>query len=491
MKRQITKSKIIATLGPSSIRPDILRSVTRSGVDCFRINFSHGSHKNLREMFETVRNAYPEVSILCDIQGPKLRIGRISGNSLSLLAGDEIKVLRRDVLGTKDGFSTNYEKLILEMQVGERLFINDGTICLEVMSKSQEFIDCKVLVGGVLASHKGINLPNTRISTTVPTPKDKEDLRLIASLDPEYVAVSFVEADDDIQSVRTILRKEGNRKIKLIAKIERPAAVEQFSNLLRVADGVMIARGDLGVELPPEDVLPAQKKIIKLCNTIGKPAIVATQMLESMVQSPIATRAEVSDVYNAIEDGADAVMLSAETAIGKYPVESVRMMERVIKSSEAMIPDRDPNSFDSEDQSISEIIGHLVHSAAIEILESGRPPGKILCLTQSGYTARMIAKYRPPFPIIAVTPNSRTARELQLIWGVQPLFTESLQSQHEVLKKIQLSVRLGVESEFLNYDEIVLIAGNLLNLPSKTNMVDIIKVSDLLSFSNESETSSN
>lgn len=476
----ITKSKIICTLGPASSTPEMIKKLSDIGMDCARINFSHGTAESKRELFNMIREVDPRLAILCDIQGPKIRIGEVKKGGVTLHPGNRFVVTSDEVVGDENRATISYSQLPQEIKTGELIYINDGIVCLKVEEVDGNDIKCEILSGGYISSRKGVNLPTTKISLKVPTEKDIEDLKLIAELDPEYVAVSFVADDDDVSTVRNILSAHGNERIKLISKIERPIAIENFNSILKESDGAMVARGDLGVELPPEQVLPVQKEMIRKGNIAGKPIIVATQMLESMVKSPVPTRAEVSDVFNAIEDGADAVMLSAETASGDFPVEAVTIMERIIRVSESLIPERNPDDYDSEDETIAEIIGHLVTSACKEFSDMGYQGGKIICLTSSGYTAEMISKYRPPLPIFGVTSNETTAKELRLIWGVEPILIPNLKDAEKTIIRIKIAVDECLKRKFIHEEEKLIIAGNFFNMPSQTNMLSIFTAEDLM-----------
>jgi len=431
------------------------------------------------ELFNNVRNTDPRLAILCDIQGPKIRIGEVVEGGVNLQTGKKITVTTEEVIGNDNRIQINYSELPKEIKTGEKIFINDGIVCLQVDNVENTEIGCTILSGGYISSRKGVNLPSTDISLKVPTEKDLEDLELIAELDPEYVAVSFVGTAQDVEKIRHILADHGKEKIKLISKIERPVAVENFDAILKASDGIMVARGDLGVELPPEQVLPVQKEMIRKSNITGKPIIVATQMLESMVKSPVPTRAEVSDVFNAIEDGADAVMLSAETASGDFPVEAVTIMERIIRVSESLMPPRDPDEFDSDDETIAEIIGHLVFSACKEFKDMKYESGKIICLTSSGYTAEMISKYRPPLPIVGITSIPRTAKELRLVWGVEPLLIPGLKDAKKTIERIKIAVTECLDNKLVEPDEKIVVAGNFFDFPSQTNMLSIFTADDL------------
>ena len=478
--RSITKSKIICTMGPATNTVEQIRKLAKLGMDCARINFSHGTPEEKEETFKRIREADPTLAILCDIQGPKIRVGRIKDGGVLIHPGHEIKVTTKDILGTEECIPILYGPLPKEVKPGDFIFISDGIICLEVKGVKGGEIDCHILAGGFVSDRKGVNLPHTKISAKVPTEKDKKDLKLIAKLDPEYVAVSFVSSDMDMIAVKNLLAEYGNADLKLIAKIERPMAVENFDPILEVSDGIMVARGDLGVELAPEDVLPAQKMMIRKCNIAGKPIIVATQMLESMIKSPVPTRAEVSDVYNAIEDGADCVMLSAETAAGDYPDLAVAMMERIIRLSESLMPKRDPDDYDSDFETVAEILGHLVFNACKEFDDMKYEKGKVVCLTSSGYTARMITKYRPGRPILAVTEAQRTAKELRIVGGIEPIFIPGLNKVEGTLAKVKTALKVCISYKFVDGSENVVVTGNLFDLRSQTNMLAIFSAKDVL-----------
>jgi pyruvate kinase len=479
MLLSITQSKIICTLGPSCHTSDQIKRLADIGMDCTRINFSHGSAEDKIRLFENVRKADSNLAILCDIQGPKIRIGTIENPGVHLKQGASITVTTEPIEGNKDRISISYEKLPKEAKPGDLIFINDGLVCLKVKEINQNDLICEIITGGFISTKKGVNLPSTQISLTVPTEKDIEDLKLIAKLDPEYIAISFVNDEKDVTTIRKILADAGNTDIKLISKIERPFALDNFDKILSVSDGIMIARGDLGVEIAAEDVQPVQKSLIKKCNIAGKPVIVATQMLESMTQAPTPTRAEVSDVYNAIEDGADAVMLSAETASGKFPDKAVEMMERIIRSAESHMPHKNPDELDSSNTTHSELIGHLVFSACKDL--SAHSTGKIICLTRSGYSSRMISKYRPYFPIFGITDKTRFAREMRINWGVEPVVIKELEEAKTNIHRIQMAAEECYQRNFIGKNDKIIVTGNnLFNFQQETNMLCIYDLKDLV-----------
>ena len=475
----ITQSKIICTMGPSCHTSEQIRRLADLGMDCTRINFSHGTHDEKVRIFENVREADDRLAILCDIQGPKIRIGKVEGDGVLLKQGRTITVTTEPVEGTKEIISISYEKLPQEAKPGDLIFINDGLVCLEITEINGNRLECKVLTGGFISTKKGVNLPSTQISLSVPTEKDVEDLKLIAKLNPEYIAVSFVNDANDIKKIKQILKDAGNSNIKLIAKIERPFALDNFDEILAESDGVMIARGDLGVEIAAEDVQPVQKKLIRKCNIAGKPVIVATQMLESMTHAPTPTRAEVSDVYNAINDGADAVMLSAETASGKYPEKTVAMMERIIRSAETHMSHANPDELDGPTRSRSGLIGHLIFSACKDLSKDST--GHIICLTKSGYSARMISKYRPYFGIFGITDTKKASREMRMTWGVEPFVLPELETLTSNIDRIRLAVKECYERDFIGMNDKVLVTGNnFFNFEQETNMLCLFDVKEIL-----------
>ncbi|HME53460.1 MAG TPA: pyruvate kinase [Candidatus Lokiarchaeia archaeon] len=488
--KSITKSKIVCTLGPASWSAEMVKALSDRGMDVARLNFSHGTVDEKEQLINTIREVDPTLAIMADIQGPKIRLGQIEGDGVRLNVDQHVVVTLDDIVGNQERFTITYEQLAQDAKPGDSIFINDGLVRLEVESIDGNDITCIVRAGGMISSKKGVNLPTTTLSIRVPTPKDVEDLQFIAKADPEYLSVSFVEDASDIEHVRQILEENGNTSIKIIAKIERPNALTNIDEILNAADGLMVARGDLGVEVPFEQLIPAQKMMVRKANIAGKLVIVATQMLESMTNSPMPTRAEVSDVYNAIADGADAVMLSEETAAGNYPKEAVETMERIIRVSEAHIPLRNPDEYDSGEKSAGEIIGHLVHNASKEFVAMGKELSsvKILVLTHSGLSARMVSKYRPCFPIIAVTSDPRTARELRLLWGVEAIMIPAIDDDPNTFHKIQKSTQVAMDQDFIDDNDTLIVAGNMSYLLAKTNMLSIFTVKDILaSMKNEGE----
>ena len=473
--------KIVSTLGPASSSKAMLKNLIDTGVDIFRLNFSHGTHDEKRELVKRVREVNEYTGILADIQGPKIRVGKFKGDqAYSLGIGQQVKVFEKEIEGDQDQFSIPLEGFLKSMRVGDIFFVNDGIIKVEVIRKEEDHIVGEVLAGGMISNRKGVNIPTGELSQKVPTEKDVKDLKFIAEIDPEYVAISFVAGGDDVLHVKRILENYGNSKIKLISKIERPIALDNFDQILEVSDGVMVARGDLGVEIDPDKVPLWQKEMIYKCNREGKPIIVATQMLESMISNPIPTRAEANDVYNAVMDGTDAVMLSAETAVGKYPINAVQYMNQISKTATENMPKRVPDEYDSDRLTHTQTLGHAIHALASE-MEELNFRGKILVITRRGYGARMIAKYRPPLPIIAITPSKKTARELNLVWGVHPVHIENIDFFNmDAEEIIEQSVKHVVESKLLDENEHVIILLVSRKFERRGNLVGLYYVGEIL-----------
>ena len=473
--------KIVSTLGPASSTKEMLKNLIDAGVDIFRLNFSHGSHDEKRELINRIREVSEYTGILADIQGPKIRVGKFKEDkTYNLGIGQEVKVFEKDIEGNQDQFSIPLEGFLKSMNVGDFFFVNDGIIKIEVIKKEADHVVGEVLAGGMISNRKGVNIPAGELSQKVPTEKDVIDLKFIAEIDPEYVAISFVSSGDDVLHVKRILENYGNSKIKLISKIERPIALTNFDQILELSDGIMVARGDLGVEIDPDKVPLWQKEMIYKSNREGKPIIVATQMLESMISNPIPTRAEASDVYNAVMDGTDAVMLSAETAVGKYPINSVQYMNQISKTATENMPKRTPDEYDSERLTHTQTLGHAIHSLASEMQDLNFR-GKILVITRKGYGARMIAKYRPPLPIIAITPFKRTARELNLVWAVKAVQIENVDFFNmDAEEIIEQSVKHAVDHNLLDENEHVVILLASRKFERRGNLVGLYYVGEIL-----------
>lgn len=409
------RAKIVCTLGPATFSCAMIKRLIRTGMDVARLNFSHGTVEQHRKTVRNVRRAARElgkdVAILMDLPGPKIRVGDVAGGQIGLTAGREIVLTGRRVLGNEHRISSTYPNLAKEVKPGDMILIDDGRIQLRVRSRSGRDIRCRIDCGGVLRSQKGINLPGSALSIPSLTERDRLGLACALQAGVDYLAVSFVRSAKDLQSVRRLMRRQGGQ-IPIVAKIEKPRAVENLEAILKETDAVMVARGDLGVELPPERVPLIQKAIIEAANVRGYAVITATEMLFSMTENPKPTRAEASDVANAILDGTDAVMLSGETATGKYPVEAVRMMSRIIEETECC-SDGCFRDFPDLVRTPSSIIANEACHAAEEVSAPA-----IVAFTRSGLTARLLAKHRPRVRIMAYTPETTVLRQLFLVWGV-------------------------------------------------------------------------
>lgn len=418
------KTKIIATLGPATNTYEQLIALIKAGMNVARVNFSHATHTEHQHRISLLHKAAKDmgvhIPILQDLQGPKIRTGRLKNKEpIYLEKGKNISITTRDIIGTSQIISTAYPKFAQDVHTGDRILLSDGLIELHALKKKDSDVFCEIINGGILREHQGINLPGVRISEPTLTEKDIQDLRFGLKLKVDYIALSFVRSAKDISQAKDLIAKMGY-DTPVIAKLERPEAIENLNEILAIADGVMIARGDLGVELPPEQVPLMQKEIIKRANQRAIPVITATQMLDSMIWNPRPSRPEISDVANAIIDGSDAVMLSGETASGKYPIESVEMMSRIAKevenNSDLLEQNRMSHWEFSEVQTPPQAIG-----AAVSTIVRSLPVKAIWVHSMSGNTARLISHYRPGVPIYAFTPNESVCRRLNLLWGVIPI----------------------------------------------------------------------
>jgi pyruvate kinase len=417
------RAKIVCTLGPASNSEAMIRELLRAGMDVARLNFSHGTHEEHARVIERVRRAGDKegrtVCILQDLQGPKMRTGRLKYRTpVALKAGSRVTITPRDLPGTHSLISTTFQDLAREVTAGSRILLSDGLIELRVKSVRNDDVECEVINGGLLAEHQGINLPGAVLSVPSLTQKDYKDLEFGLEHGVDVIAVSFVRCAEDVRRVKRLI---GERKsdVPVIAKLEKPQAVEDLDNILEVADGVMVARGDLGVEMPPETVPIIQKNVIRRAADYRKPVITATQMLESMCENPRPTRAEASDVANAVFDGTDAVMLSGETASGRYPREAVTIMARIVVEAETHLRESEPPRRRRERHasfSIAETICESVAHAAQDVNMRA-----IAVFTETGNTARLISKHRPRVPVFAFTPFAEVGNRLNLLWGVQPI----------------------------------------------------------------------
>jgi len=455
----------------------------KAGMDCVRLNFSHGSYHEMKAVFDLVRKLSAkydhQVTIICDIQGPKIRTG-VMKEDFALAAGDKIKVTPDDVIGTKDLIQIQYPSILQDLKQGDTIFVNDGIIKLVVTGKSGNALECVTEAGGHVSNHKGCNIPSGNLSMDVITDKDRKDLEFIAQLDPEYVASSFIGTAADVHHVRDTLKKFGNSKIKIISKIERPVALDNLDAIIEASDAVMVARGDLGVEIPTWQVPIEQKKMCRKCNAAGKPVIVATQMLESMITSSRPTRAEASDVFNAVLDGADAVMLSGETSVGKYPIQCVKIMDDIIAAAETHMPPRNPNDFDSKERGMSEVTAHGCYTL-VNQMNDLKHSCKIVVITEpNAFTARMVSKYRPNMDIIALTDDLRTVCELDIVWGVRSVHMPDIAHYNSNEERAVAAVHRLVDMKLLKEADHVIIVARAMVANHAGNFLGLYKVSKLL-----------
>jgi pyruvate kinase len=409
-------SKIVCTIGPATRSPRMIRKLIQAGMDVARLNFSHGTHEEHAQSIAMLREAAVEskkpIAILADLQGPKIRTGALAGGGTVLLrGGQKFVITTAKVLGDSTRVNTTFRPMPREVKRGDRILLSDGLIELRVESTTHTEVICQVVNGGILGEHKGINLPGVQLHVPALPDKDRVDLRFALARGADYIAVSFVRRGEDVAMAKALVR-HAKKDTPIIAKLEKPEALENLDEILSVSDGVMVARGDLGVEMSPERVPVAQKNIIARAREFRRPVITATQMLESMTENPRPTRAEASDVANAIFDGSDAVMLSAETATGKYPVEAVGMMARIIEEAEASIHEY-PRPAAQEKLMVAETVAELVCHASRELHMK-----LIAVFTHSGFTARLVSRYRPLVPIVAFSPEAETRRRMALLWGV-------------------------------------------------------------------------
>jgi pyruvate kinase len=463
--------RILATLGPASSSPDMIRSLARAGADAFRINLSHGDHEVHAATIRALREAEADLgrpsTILADLQGPKLRVGRFAGGRAELVAGERFTLDSRDEPGTGQRVKLPHPEVRAALRPGDRLLLDDGKLRLRVLRTTPDAVETEIEVGGVVSDAKGINVPDVVLPVAALTDKDRRDLDFVLAQGVDWVALSFVQRPEDVAEARRLLAG----RAALLAKIEKPAAVERLDEILDLADAVMVARGDLGVELPAADVPPVQKRIVSAARAAGKPVVVATQMLESMISAPTPTRAEVSDVANALYDGADALMLSAESAVGRYPVEAVAMMDAIARAVESdpsyharvhFIPTPpEPTSADA----IAEAAGSIARTVGA---------AAVVCFTFSGSTARRASRERMPQPLLVLTPNETTARRLGLVWGVHAIKTRDIASFEEMVgKSRRMALRSGLAS---GGDRIVVVAGVPFGTPGSTNVLHIARL---------------
>lgn len=467
------KTKIIATIGPASSSRATLEKLIEAGMDVARLNFSHGDHEThaevIRHIREISRSRKKAVAILLDLQGPKIRTGRLAdGKAVMLKRNATFTLTTRELPGTAQQVSTTYQGLVADVSTGDRILLDDGLIELQVVSKSADAVTCRVVTGGALNANKGINLPGVNVSAPSLTEKDEQDLKFGIEQGVDLLALSFVRQAEDIAYIKARIREQG-AKIPVIAKIEKPAAVENLDPIIAAADGIMVARGDLGVEMNPEQVPTIQKHIIKASILANRPVITATQMLETMVTNPIPTRAEASDVANAIFDGTDAVMLSGETAVGRYPVKAVEMMAKIATQAERS-PFMRYNLEHKKDP--SDLVPHAVAQSAVKIVKEVDARG-IVAFSMSGSICKLLSKHRPSKPIYAFTPSRAVYNRMALVWGLSPLFISRIKGTQRL---IEASEEILLRKKMIRHDDLIVIVVGLGLKKGSTNIIKIHRV---------------
>jgi len=471
----VRRAKIVCTLGPATDSPERIRQLVRAGMDVARLNMSHGDHADQEKRYRRVREAADEagrgVGVLVDLQGPKIRLGRFADGSAELRPGDDFTITTREVAGDRSVCSTTYTGLPGDVAPGDQVLVDDGNVRLRVEKVGDTDVDTVVEIGGKVSNNKGINLPGVAVSVPALSEKDLEDLRWALQLRADWIALSFVRSAADVEDVRRVMKEEGEF-LPIIAKIEKPQALENLEEVVDAFDGFMVARGDLGVEMPLENVPLAQKRIIELARRNAKPVIVATQMLESMVSAPRPTRAEASDVANAVLDGADAVMLSGETSVGAYPIETVATMARIVDTVEEHGLDQ-VAKVDWQPKTRSGIIC----KAAVEVAE--RCDAKYLvAFTQSGDSARRLVRIRSDVPVLAFTPEPAVRSQLALSWGVETFLGDTVEHTDEMVMQVDrglLDIERASQGEL-----VVIVAGSPPGIPGSTNALRIHRMGDAI-----------
>ena len=466
------RAKIVCTLGPATSSYDMIEKLVHAGMDVARLNFSHGSHEDRARMVAAVRRASARyekpIGVLADLQGPKIRTGKlVAGKPVRLRFGQRFTITTRNILGTEEGVSTTFRALPESVHKGDRILLNDGEVALRVISTHGQDVITQVENGGDIGEHKGINLPGVKLNIPSMTPKDRKDLVSAMAIGADYLAISFVRTAADVRAAKQAIARTG-KDTPVISKLEKPEAIDNLDEILAISDGVMVARGDLGVEMSPEKVPVVQKQIILKTRNALIPVITATQMLDSMQKNPRPTRAEASDVANAIFDGSDALMLSGETAAGLYPLESVMMMDRIIREAEASVTQL-PRPARSGNLQINEVIAEAICHAAEELNLK-----VVAVFTEKGSSAGLVSKYRPRAPIVAFSPVQQTRRRLSLYWGVLP---RSMGSVHDIDKLAATAEKRLLEEKLVKRGDIIgVVAGTPIGTTGSTNLMRLLRI---------------
>ena len=476
MLKSAKKTKIVCTLGPASQSEETLTKLVENGLNVCRFNFSHGSHEEHKERMDTVKKVREKlnkpVAILLDTKGPEIRTGNFADPEVFLEEGSKFIITMEDVIGTNEICTVSYKGLAEDVVEGDKILIDDGLVGLRVEEVIGEEIHCVVENSGIVKNHKGINVPGVKINLPALTPKDVSDIEFGIAQGIDFIAASFVRKASDVLAIREVLENNNATDIQIISKIENQEGVDNLEEILQVSDGLMVARGDLGVEIPTEEMPIVQKEMIKKCNELGKPVITATQMLDSMIRNPRPTRAEVTDVANAIYDGTDAIMLSGETAAGKYPVEAVKVMAAIAKRIEETLDhDNTLRNKGLNSTNVTDAISYATCTTAKSLNASA-----IVTSTSSGHTARMVSKFKPNTPIIAATPNERTSRQLALSWGVYTVICQQALTTDDLIDN---SIESSKKEGFIKEGELVVItAGVPTGVSGTTNLIKVHVISE-------------
>jgi pyruvate kinase len=467
------RAKIVCTIGPATATPERIHGLVRAGMDVARLNFSHGNHADHARVYSMIRQASEQagraVGILADLQGPKIRLGRFSVGPVQWRTGDEVRVTVADVAGTHDRVSTTYAGLAEDASEGDRLLVDDGKVALVVRKVENSDVVCEVVEGGLVSDYKGLSLPGMRVSVPALSMKDVADLQCALGLGVDWVALSFVRSPADIELVHRVMDQLPGGRLPVMAKLEKPEAVENLEAIVLAFDGIMVARGDLGVELPLENVPLVQKRAVQVARENAKPVIVATQMLDSMISNARPTRAEASDVANAVLDGADAVMLSGETSVGRYPIESVDTMSRIVQAAEASAVTVPP-------------LNHVPHTKRGVLACAARDIGErleakaLVAFTQSGDTARRLARLHTPLPVLAFTPEPAVRNQLALSWGIETFLVPPVQTTDAMVRLVDQAV-LSIR-RFQPGDLVVVVAGSPPATEGSTNLIRVHRLGE-------------
>jgi len=475
----VRKTKIVCTIGPASNKKEVFKELVQNGLNVARLNFSHGTQEDHSKTIKMVKEVREEldlpIAIILDTKGPEIRTGKFKESEYILGEGEKVVVTTEDIIGDNKRFSVSYDRLTDDVKIGDKILIDDGLVELQVLKVEGTEIECLVKNSGIVKDRKGVNVPGVKINLPAVTKKDIDDILFGIEMNIDFIAASFVRKASDVLEIRKILEDNHANHVQIISKVENQEGVDNLDEIIEVSDGIMVARGDLGVEIPAEEIPLVQKDIIRKCNRLGKPVITATQMLDSMIRNPRPTRAEVTDIANAIFDGTDAIMLSGETAAGKYPVEAVKTMANIAIRTEGAIDYREilRNKIIDKETNVTDAMSYATCSTSIDLGASA-----IITATSSGYTARMVSKFRPKAPIIATTAQESVQRKLSLVWGVNSVLIEELTSTDDVIDR---SVERALQVGYIKRGELLVItAGVPVGVSGTTNLIKVHIVGDVV-----------